>query len=166
MTLKTILLAASALAVLSASPGVAADFQLGGLTVSSPWARASAGMARAGAAFMIIHNTGADEVLVSASAQVSDKVELHTHVHEGGVMKMRAVPRIPLPAGQTTELKPGGRHVMFLGLKAPFKKGQTFPLTLSFKQAGSVTVPVEVGRAGAMGPMQHHMKHDMKHDPK
>ena len=128
------------------------------IEVVAPWARASAGMAGAGAAFMDIKNGGAADRLVAASAGVSKSVELHTHIKEGEVMKMRQVEAIDVPAGGMVHLKPGGLHVMFIGLKAPLKEGETFPLTLTFEQAGDMTVDVDVKAPGAMGSMHGHGK--------
>lgn len=125
------------------------------MMVNGPWSRASAGMAGAGAAFMdIMNSSGNDDKLVAAKANISAKVELHTHKMDGDVMRMRKVDFIPLPAGQTTQLKPGGYHVMFLGLKNPLKEGGKFDLTLVFEKAGEKTVTVEVKAPGAMGAMQ------------
>ncbi|MCB2100574.1 MAG: copper chaperone PCu(A)C [Rhodobacterales bacterium] len=135
----------------------------GDLTIHAPWARASAGMARAGAAFMTITNTGAADRLISASADKGKRVELHTHIKEGEVMRMRQVPAIDVPAQGQVDLKPGSYHVMFMGLAAPFKEGETFPLTLTFEKAGDVTVTVSVKGAGAMGAGMK-MKMEMGHD--
>lgn len=150
--------------VLSGSGASAADATLGNITVSAPWARASAGMARAGAAFMTIDNAGTDaDRLVSASATVSKSVELHTHVKDGDVMRMRPVDAIDVPAGSAVELQPGGNHVMFMGLEQPFREGESFPLTLTFEFAGSLTVDVTVLGAGAMGPGHDHMNQGKSH---
>ncbi len=126
------------------------------IAVSDPWARASAGMAKAGAAFMAINNTGDADRLVAAAADVSDVVELHTHIQDGEIMRMRRVDGIDVPAGETVLLQPGGLHVMFLGLRAPLEEGQRFPLTLTFETAGDVTVDVEIRGAAAMAPMDGH----------
>ena len=134
--------------------GAAGDqYAVGDLTVTGPWARASAGMARAGAAFMTIENAGAGDRLVAASADVSARVELHTHIMTtDGVMQMREVEGgIEIDANGQTELAPGGLHVMFIGLEAPFEEGTRFPLTLTFEQAGDVTVEVEVRSPTAGG---------------
>ena len=147
----TFLAASAALAAsVFAVPAVAGDIE-----IHHPWARASAGMARAGAAFMGIHNNGADaDRLVAASADVSKTVELHTHIKDGDIMRMRRVDGgIPVPAEGVVHLEPGSYHVMFMGLTAPLKEGATFPLTLTFENGGTVTVDVEVKGAGAMGPM-------------
>ncbi len=70
---------------------------------------------------------------------------------EGGIMKMRPIEAIDLPAGQKVTLKPGAMHVMLLGLRGPLRLGQTFPLTLYFDKAGTREVAVSVEKAGAMG---------------
>ena len=99
---------------------------------------------------MTIMNHGAADRLISAAAPISAKTELHTHINDNGVMRMRKIPAIDLPAGETVTLKPGGLHVMFMGLKAPLQEGGSFPLTLTFEKAGTVTVQVSVKKAGAM----------------
>jgi copper(I)-binding protein len=139
--------------VLSSPDAMAEPVSLGDLTITDAWARASAGRAPAGAAFMTIENAGADDRLIAGDADVSETVELHTHVRDGEVMRMRQVEAIDLPAGETTLLQPGGLHVMFIGLHAPLKEGESFPLTLSFEQAGEVTVTVTVKGVGAMPMM-------------
>jgi hypothetical protein len=123
------------------------------IVVRDAWARASAGPAKAAAAFLTLDNKGktADRLL-AASAAISEKAELHTHIHEGDVMKMRPVEAIDVPAAALTELKPGGLHVMFMGLHAPLAEGTSFPLTLTFENAGAMTVDVRVVAAGGMGP--------------
>lgn len=126
----------------------------GDIEIQNPWARASAGMAQAGAAFMDIKNNGGTDRVIGASADVAKSVELHTHIKDGDVMKMRRVDAIDVPANGMAHLAPGGLHVMFMGLTAPLEEGETFPLTLTFEKAGDVTVEVEVKAAGAMGGMQ------------
>jgi copper(I)-binding protein len=155
MTLRNALIAV--LAVLFVAPTAtvpthAEEVTSGPLTIADPWARASAGRARAGAAFMRITNDGAEaDRLVAADADVSEVVELHTHIKDGDVMRMRKVEAIDVPAGETTMLQPGGLHVMFIGLHESLKEGETFPVTLTFEQTGDVTVTVTVKGVGAMG---------------
>ncbi len=146
------LLTVFSFAALAATAGVA----LAEATVQSPWARATPPTAKNGAAFMTIKGGGAGDRLVSASAPVSERVELHTHLMEGGVAKMREVPAIDVPANGAVELKPGSYHVMLIGLKAPLKEGGTFPLTLRFEKQGTVTVDVPVRALGAMGDTGGH----------
>ncbi len=139
----------AAAAVLAATPALAGD-----IVIEKPWARASAGMAKAGAAFMVLRNEGATDRLVSASAGVAKVAELHTHIKDGDVMRMRRVETIEVTGGAVTTLAPGGLHVMLMGLHGPLEEGTSFPLTLTFERAGPMTVDVMVMKAGAMG-MQH-----------
>jgi periplasmic copper chaperone A len=74
----------------------------------------------------------------------------------GMVMQMRPVAGIDIPAGQPVSLKPGGEHIMLLGLAQPLHEGQTFPLTLTFEKAGSRAVTVTVKKPGAAGPAAAH----------
>lgn len=137
------LCAAAALAAAAATgPALAAGKRAP--VVESAWARASAGMARAGAGFLTIRNEGAADQLVGASAGVSRKVEIHTHVMDGAVMRMRRVDAVAVAASATTALRPGGDHLMFIGLHAPLEEGGRFPVTLTFEKAGAVTVWMEV----------------------
>ncbi len=145
-----------AIALLFAGAGsvLAAEAKLGSLMLEQPWARATPGQAKNGAAYLTIHNAGkADDRLLSAASDVAARVELHNHVNKDGVMQMRQVEAVAVPAGGMTTLKPGGLHVMLMGLKGPLKEGESFPLTLTFEQAGSTTVQVKVESVGSMGSM-------------
>jgi hypothetical protein len=145
--------ATALLVALFSAGALAGDAKVGDITVEGPWARASAGRAMAGAAFMTLNNAGAtNDRLIGVSAGVSDKAELHTHIREGDIMRMRPVEAIDVRAGGVATLQPGGNHVMFMGLHEPLKEGETFPLTLTFEKAGEVTVEVMVMGAGSMGP--------------
>ncbi len=122
------------------------------IAVTDAWARATAGTGTTGGAYLTLTNksSGAERV-VSASSPVAGMVELHTTIMEGDVMKMRPVPSIDLAPGAKVELKPGGMHIMLIGLKAPLKEGDSFPLTLTTASGKSVTVDVPVRSPGAMG---------------
>ena len=149
-------LLAGALLGLAALAAHAHEFKLGAVTIDHPYARATAPGQPAGGGFLTLKNGGAaPDRLVSASAEVSKTVELHTMTMEGDVMRMRQVDAIELPAGKMVELKPGGLHIMFIGLKAPLKKGDTFPLKLKFEKAGEVTVQVSVEAVGAASHDKH-----------
>lgn len=116
------------------------------VTASKPWSRAMPISAPNGAVYFELANKGkvADK-LVSASSPRAQKAELHTHVDDNGVMRMRAVAGgIAVPAGSTVKFAPGGLHVMLMGLKTPFKTGEKYPLTLNFEKAGPVKVEVVV----------------------
>jgi len=125
---------------------------IGDLRLAAPWARATAPAAMNGAAFLTLDNGGATDRLVAATADVSRVVELHTHVREGEVMRMRKVDAIEVTGGTTTRLEPGGLHIMLIGLHKPLAEGQRFPLTLTFANAGNVVVDVTVKAIGATDP--------------
>jgi len=112
--------------------------------VEQPWARPTVEGQMAGGAFLKIQNVGGADRLLSASSSAAGMVQLHTMSMEGDVMKMREVEAIDLPAGTTVELKPGGLHLMLMGLKSPLKEGSKVPLTLKFEKAGEVKVEVPV----------------------
>lgn len=153
--LLPVLLASLALPAL-AQHGPAAETRAGALVIRQPWSRAAPAQGT-GAGFMTLGNTGATaDRLLSASSPAARRVELHTHIRDGEVMRMRAVPNIEIPAGQAVELRPGGFHVMLIGLTAALAQGTEVPLTLRFEQAGEVQVMLSVQGAGARGPMMHH----------
>lgn len=127
------------------------EFQVEDITIDHPWARATAGQAPNGAAYMSLANNGtAADYLVAAAGDVAERVELHQHSMVDGVMQMRKVDEIEVAPGAPMVLEPGGLHVMLIGLKAPLKEGGSFPLTLTFKEAGDVEVSVSVASVGAM----------------
>jgi periplasmic copper chaperone A len=129
----------------------AAVAQPGQLEVHNAWARATPGKAETGAAYVTIQSPTADR-LVSVFSPVAKKAELHTMAMAGTVMQMRPAAGIDIPAGHPVTLKPGGEHIMLLGLDHPLREGQTFPLTLSFEKAGAREVTVAVEKPGAAGP--------------
>ena len=133
----------------------AALAQTNQLEVSNAWARATPGKAENGAAYLTIQSPTPDRLL-SVSSPVAKKAELHTMSMEGMVMKMRPLADVDIPAGQPVTLKPGGQHVMLLGLDAPLREGQSFPLTLTFEKAGTRTVTVAIEKPGAAGPAAQH----------
>jgi periplasmic copper chaperone A len=136
----------------AASAAQAQDVMAGNLHIMKPWTRATAPTATVGGGFMGLMNMGkSDDALIAVKAGISEKVELHSHTMDGGVMKMREVPRIEVPAGKTVELKPGSFHVMFINLKAPLKQGEKIPLTLVFEKGGEVKVDMLVDAMGAKG---------------
>jgi len=125
----------------------------GDLVIEHAHARATKGNMPNSASFLQIINKGkADDALLSASAAIAERVELHTMSMEGDVMKMRAVDSVDLKAENTISMKPGqGHHVMLFGLKKPLKAGDKFPMTLNFRKAGAVEVSVEVMDIAAHG---------------
>lgn len=133
--------------------GLVSTASAAGVHVEDGWARATVEGMKMGGAFMKIHNDEAkQDFLVGGSSPVADRVEVHTHVNDNGVMRMREVKGgIPLPAGQTQELKRGSYHIMFFGLKKPLQEGDKFDLNLKFKNAKpqKITVTVKPMQAGA-----------------
>ena len=96
-------------------------------------------------AFMVFKNiTNSDRAVISAQSNVADKVELHTHIHENGVMRMRQVEKIDVPAGGEVILKPGGYHVMLIGLKQPLDLGQVVEIQFNFDDGSSEKIQAEV----------------------
>lgn len=124
---------------------VAHDLSTGDLMIDHPWARATAPSQPNGAAYMTVTNSGAADRIVAAASPVAARVELHTHeMDSAGVMRMRQVDGIDLPAGETTALAPGGLHVMLFDLESNLVEGETFPLTLTLENAGAVELEVQV----------------------
>ena len=106
------------------------------------------------AAFMRLENKGTDTRLISASSPISPRVEIHTHLHEDGVMKMRRVDGIDITAGETVELKPGGYHLMMFDTVIPDGAADA-ALTLSYADGTEVTMIVPLGDGPADGEMDH-----------
>jgi periplasmic copper chaperone A len=124
----------------------------GGASASSimiieAYARASATpTAAAGAAYVSVMNHAAEaDTLVSAATPAARTAEIHMTVTADGVMKMKAAGELEIPAMGRLEMKPGGYHIMLVGLKAPLRKGDEIEITLTFEKAGDVTVKVPVG---------------------
>jgi copper(I)-binding protein len=117
------------------------------ILIEDAYARTSRPAAPTGAAFIIIRNTGStDDRLVAATSEIAERVELHTHVDQGGgVMKMVEIEDgVPLPAGETYMMQRGGDHVMFMGLNGTLEQGAEITVTLTFEQAGDIVVTIPV----------------------
>jgi periplasmic copper chaperone A len=147
------LVLAAALVLLAAS-GFAQSYKAGTIEIERPWARATPKGATIGAGYMKITNTGTEpDRLVGGSVSFAQRFEVHSMTMEQGVMKMREVKDgLEIKPGETVELKPGGFHVMFVGLKEPLKQGEDLNVTLKFAKAGTVEVKYPVEAVGAGGP--------------
>jgi len=111
--------------------------------INDAWARPSVQGQQATGAFMKL--TAKENLqLLSVSSPVAGVAEVHEMKMDGGVMRMRAIPALDLPASQTVELKPGGYHVMLMDLKTPLLKDTTVPLTLVFKNAKGAQIKQEI----------------------
>lgn len=152
-SIKLAAIAAAIIAVISVSIATAHEEKVGSITVHHPWARASAtSQAKTGAIYLKLENhTNSEITLTDASTNAAKRAELHTHIMtDDGVMKMRPVEGgISVPASGTEELKPGGLHIMLMGLTSPLGEGEVFDVTLTFSDGSTGTLPVEVKSVAA-----------------
>lgn len=142
--LAAIALTLGSLAALHASSGDSGGYP--DIELSNPWSRATPAGAMTGAGFVIITNKGpGDDRLVSASSPIASRAELHETKVRDDVMTMRErSDGIVIPAGETIALKPGGLHIMFVGLAKPLVEGLSVPVTLTFEHAGTITLDFDV----------------------
>lgn len=139
---------------LLATPVFAATSAADDVKVIAPYVRAVPPGQPNSAAFMQLQNKSSSKhAIVKAESPVARLVQLHTHIMEGGIMKMRPVKQIDVPAQGSTTLKPGGLHVMFIGLKSQLKPGQSVPVTLHFEDGSKTTIHAPVRK------LKMHMKH-------
>ncbi|NPA72649.1 MAG: copper chaperone PCu(A)C [Gammaproteobacteria bacterium] len=170
---KTLIALSLGLATTLSSVNLMAS-QADDVTVSNPFAREVPPGAPASASFMTLTNHSGQPIkLVQADSNVSKIVELHTHTNDNGVMRMRKVAFMEIPANGQTELKPGGLHIMLINPINPIKVGQTVSVELTFADHSTKQVEMPVksfkkmmgGMKHSMGhDMNHGMSHDMKHD--
>lgn len=141
---------------LMATAAVAHGYRAGPLSIQHPWSRETAVGQAVGGGFLTMTNNGSrEDRLLSGATPVAAEVQLHTMTMEGGVMRMRQeMEGIAIPARGAVELKPGGYHIMFMGLKRRLRPGERFPVTLRFQRGGNVTVQFAVQPVGSTGPME------------
>jgi len=140
MSFKSTFLAGIATLAMSLPALAGAPFE-----IHDSYARSS--NTKAGAAFLMIHNHGKeDDRLIGAASDVAARVQLHTHIEDdNGVMQMRHVEEgFVVPADGMLEMARGGKHIMFMGLNAPFEQGDFIPVTLIFEKAGEIEIRIEV----------------------
>jgi periplasmic copper chaperone A len=126
-----------------------------GVTVQQAWARASAGAANTGAAYVTLMGADQPDGLVGASTPVAATAEVHETTNDNGVMKMRPVGTLAIAPHQMVALSPGGYHIMMMGLKHKLVAGESFPLTLTFTHTAPITVEVKVQAVGSTPPVDH-----------
>jgi len=147
---------AALLSLALALPAVASahEIKAGALVLEHPRTRATPTGAQVAGGFLTIKNTGSEaDRLIGGSAAFAGMAQLHEMAMDGTVMKMRELPDgITIPAGGEVTLKPGGYHMMFMGLKQPLTQGQELEGTLVFEKAGTVKVEWDVESLGATGP--------------
>lgn len=127
-----------------------------GIEVRNARAMATPPGARIGGAFMEIVSVR-DDTLTGVSSPIAERVELHESRQENGIARMRPLSRLELQAQRPYVLRPGGAHLMLIGLREPLRAGARFPMHLQFAQAGEVVVQVEVR---APDSMEHHRMHE------
>ncbi|RWA99910.1 copper chaperone PCu(A)C [Mesorhizobium sp.] len=146
-----------ALLFVSAHAVFAHEFKVGDLKIVHPWSRATPPGAKVAGGYFTVTNTGSSpDRLLSISSDISAKAELHEMGVKDGVMTMRPVSGLEIPAGGKVALAPGGYHLMFIGLKQQPKQGETFSAALTFEKAGTVAVEFTVEGMGETGGMHDH----------
>ncbi len=148
-------LAAILAAALVSSAANAASIGVGPLKIENAFARPTPGGATVAAGYVTIVNSGnTPDRLVSVTSDISAKTQIHEMKMNNGVMEMRELPNgLPIPAGATVALKPGGYHIMFVDIKHPVKPGDVIHTTLTFEKAGKVDVAFKAANSmGAMAP--------------
>lgn len=126
------------------------------VSVSNPWVRATVPGQNVAGAYLDI-TAKAPAALIAVECAVAARAELHTMAMAGGVMKMRPIEKLQLPANQTVNLKPGGPHVMLIGIKRELKPGGRVPLTLTVQDQKGVksTITLDAEVRAASGHVQH-----------
>ncbi len=139
---------------LSAAYAQAADYTIGSIHITQPWARATPKGAASGAGYMTVTNTGtAPDRLTCVASDAAAQCQIHTMTMEGGVMKMRPVEGgLEIKPGETVTLRPSGLHVMFVDLKHTLEPGNKVEATLTFEKAGTVKVEYPIVAIGAAAP--------------
>jgi copper(I)-binding protein len=137
-----------------ALPAQAADYDVGAIRITQPWARATPKGASTGAAYMTVTNTGvAPDRLFCVSTEAAGQCQIHSMTLEGGVMRMRPVEGgLQIKPGETVTLKPSSFHVMFVDLKHPLEQGKTVAATFKLEKAGTVRVEFPIVAIGAAAP--------------
>ena len=125
------------------------------IQIDKAWARATVSGQSAGGGFLTIRNAGEADELIGGSTSIAARLELHSMQMEGSMMQMRRLDGIAIPAQGSVELKSGGLHLMFMGLKTPLRAGTSIPLILHFRKAGKVPVQMQVQPLGAGNTHSH-----------
>ena len=133
---------------------VTAQQKQSALRIEHVWSRATPVSANVGAGYLRITNTGpTPDRLLSGKSDMANRIEVHEMAMDGSIMTMRQLADgLTVQPGQSVELKPGGFHLMLMGLKDPLKEGTSFSATLKFEKAGDVPVTFTVVGMGAPAP--------------
>jgi periplasmic copper chaperone A len=133
----------------SASPTLAEE----SVRISDAWARASVLASRPVASYVTIKSTS-DDTLIGASTPIAEKVMIHAVEKDGDISRMKHIETLELPSGERFTLAPGGMHLMLMGLQDKLSEGTTFPMMLSFENAGEIKIEVSVLGIAAEGPRE------------
>lgn len=150
MDLRSLIAASVAACFVFATPGISEEITTDNLVISDGFSRASPKMAKAGVGFLTITSKGEADRLVGFTSPACNRPELHTHIHDNGVMRMRQVEAIEVPAGGTVKLEPGSLHLMCIDLVGQLKEGEAIEATLNFEKAGEIMVKLPIKGPGAM----------------
>ncbi|PQJ43003.1 copper resistance protein CopZ [Vibrio campbellii] len=136
---------------------LAHEYEAGKIHIDHPWSREAPPNAPVIGGFFQLSNLGdADDALIAASTPIADRVEIHTHTKEDGMMKMMKIDEVVVEPQQKVEFKPGGFHLMIFNPTQTLKEGDRFPVTLTFKKAGKVEVEMAVEKKDHMEKHTHH----------
>lgn len=141
------------------------DFKAGDIQIDHPWSRATPEGARVAAGYVVLRNAGTEaDRLIAATGEIAGRTEIHEMaVDDKGVMTMRPVNGVEIPASGEASLAPGGYHIMFLDLQEARKEGDSFKGTLVFEKAGEIDVEFAVEAAGGGSGHGGHSSHGGGH---
>jgi periplasmic copper chaperone A len=124
--------------------------QHGHITLTNTWAAPTPGGVDVSAGYLTITNNSSEpDQLIAASSPRAQRMEIHSMDMSGGVMRMRALETLPIAAGESAELAPGGNHLMFFGVATPFAEGENIPVRLTFTRAGDIDIELPVRRGSS-----------------
>lgn len=132
------------------------------LVISNVWSR-PAQRSRVGVVYLTVAGSGAADRLLSVSSEVADRVELHQSMSDNGVMRMRPVQGLAVPANGKVTLSPGGYHLMLIGLHKDLNPGESFPVILTFQNSGNLTATATVRKPASATGSGGDVGHDMSH---
>ena len=155
------LLLAAALTLTSYGPSIAAASSL---SISDPWIAATPKGASTAAGYLTItNNSGSDDRLIGATMARAQSVQIHEMTMDGGIMRMRQIDGIRIPAHGSETLEPGGYHLMLLSIQGPFVAGEKVDVTLDFERAGKVDTVFEVRNRDGQSQMNMGPSMEMDH---
>jgi copper(I)-binding protein len=122
------------------------------ISVVGAWSRATAGGVSVGVVYFEVINAGSADTLLTIECPAAERVEMHATTRADGIMKMRRVPSVDIPAGGRLAFQPGGLHAMLIGLEQPLQEGGRLPLTLVFRRAGKLRFEAAIQGLGSLNP--------------